>query len=618
MLFMPHRKYEQKVTEAPSSITIITDEEIQKYGYRNLLQILNSVPGFYASYDRDYGYIGVRGFGRPGDYNSRILMLVNGHRVNENISDSLGLLNDFYLDVDLIKKIEIVRGPGSALYGSNALFAVINVITKDGADYKGLEIAGEVASHDTEKGRLTYGNTFENGLDLLISGTYFDSNGDRLYYREFDDPSTNNGKVKNDDDHAKNFMVKASLSDFTLTAAHVQREKGVPTAPWGTEFGDRRTRDWDDMTLVALGYQHDFEDDLSITGKLSYHHYNYRGHYVYDDGGLYVNEDAWAGRWWVGELQLTKKLSEQHRFTVGSESQYNVRQDQKNWDSDVYLDDHESSKSWGIYVQDEFKIQDNLTLIGGLRKDYYDATGGSYNPRFALIYKHAEDTIFKFLYGKAFRAPSVYELYYQDGGWTTKANPNLKPETIQTYEFIVEKYFNENIRGSVSAFYYKMDDLIDQTVDSGDGMIMFDNLSQVTAKGLEVALDGKWDNGMQGKASYSYVRTLDKTTRQTLANSPRHLVNFNLIYPLIEKKLFAGIESKYTSKRKTLSNNHAEDAIVTNLTLTYENITKGMDVQVGIYNLFDEKHGHPGFAEHTQDVIEQDGRTVGVKLTCRY
>lgn len=610
-------KYEQKVTEAPSSVIIITAEEIRKYGYRTLLDILRSVPGFYETYDRNYGYLGVRGFGRPGDYNSRILVLIDGHRINENVSDSFGAGTNFHLDVDLIEKIEVVHGPGSALYGGNALFAVINVITKNGRDYRGLELSGEIASFDTEKSRMTYGNVLDNGLDFLVSGTYYDRDGETLYYREFDDPSTRNGRVKNDDDDFKSFFVKTSISDFSLTAARVRREKGIPTAPWGTVFGDRGTRTWDYDSLIGLTYQHGFPDDLSVEAKLSYNQYDYYGDYVYDDGaGPYVNKDSFKGDWWLSELELTKKLSEQHKLISGVEAQYNVRQDQKNWDSDIYLDKGESSKSWGVYIQDEFKVWHNLTIFAGLRRDYYDATGDIVNPRAGLVYNHSDDTTLKLLFGKAFRAPSVYELYYQDGS-TTKPNPSLKPETIKTYEAVLEKYFDRNFHGSISGYYYKIRDLIDQTTDT-DGWIMFDNLDEVTAKGVETALDIKWVSGIRGRAAYSYVQTLDKTTRSSLANSPKHMVNLNLILPVIKDTLFAGIETKFTDTRKTLRGDRTDDAIVTNLTLTYENIVKRLELQVGVFNLFDEKYGYPGFAEHTQDIIEQDGRTVGVKLTYRF
>jgi iron complex outermembrane receptor protein len=164
-------KYEQKVSEAPANITIITAEEIRKYGHRTLADVLQSVPGLYTTYDRNYHYIGVRGFRQPGDYDTRILILINGHRINDNVNDSVSSGTTFPLDVDLIEKVEVIRGPGSSLYGGNALLAVINVITKDAKTLKGVEVSGEVASFDTQKGRVSYGHNFDENHNVLVSAT---------------------------------------------------------------------------------------------------------------------------------------------------------------------------------------------------------------------------------------------------------------------------------------------------------------------------------------------------------------------------------------------------------------------------------------------------------------
>ncbi|MHC5083210.1 MAG: TonB-dependent receptor plug domain-containing protein [Planctomycetota bacterium] len=603
-------KYKQLTSEAPSSVTVITDEEIRLYGYRQFLDIIASVPGFYKTYDRNYGYIGVRGFGRPGDYNSRILLLIDGHRINENISDSMGTVGDFPIDIDLIKRIEIVRGPGSALYGSNAFFAVINVLTKDGADYEGLELAQEFASQDTERSRVTYGKTFDNGWNFLVSGSYFDTDGERLDFPEL------GGSADNDDAEYKSFLFKAVYEDFSFLVTHSESEKGIPTAPWGTVLDNSGTRTWDDNTQIAMNYRHELDDDFSIEGKLSYHEYDYNGDYVYDDGGLYTNYDEWKGRWWLGELQFTK-VWDDHTIVFGGESQYNVSQDQKNWDSAVYLDDSQHSKTWGVYLQDQWNATDSLIFNAGIRQDYYDSHGFTTNPRIGAIYKYSDDTVFKLLYGQAFRAPSTYELYYNDGGWSQKANPDLDPETIETYELIVEQRLSQNLNLSVSGYYNVIDDLID-VVDDG-GLSQFQNVGEVTAKGVDVVLNGRWENGIRSKLGYSYVRTDDDDSGETLDNSPEHMVNFNMIYPLIEEKLFAGLETKWNSRRKTLAGQKTGHSYITNLTLTYENILKSLDVQLGVYNLFDQEYDHPAFSEHAPlDKIEQNGRTVGVKLTYQF
>lgn len=611
-------KYRQLTSEAPSSVTVITQEEIRLYGFRNITDILRTVPGFYDTYDRNYSYIGVRGFGRPGDYNSRILTLIDGHRLNDNVGDSVLFGNEFPLDIDLIDRIEIIHGPGSALYGSNALFGVVSIFTKAGKDYQGGELVSEFGSHQYARGRLSYGKRYENGFDFLVSGTYSDWKGDELYYSQFDDPSTQYGRVRNDDEALKNIFFTASYGEFSLHVAANQREKGIPTAPWETVFGANDTRIWDEYTLVGLTYEHQFDDSFSILGRLSYNAYTYQGQYVYDDGGIYENHDFWKGRWVIGEIQLTKQFENGHKVVLGAESQYNIKQDQKNWDSDVYLDDHRHSKSWGVYIQDEFPITDDLTMNIGVRRDTYDASGSTINPRAALIYSLSETSTLKLLAGKAFRAPSVYELYYHDGYYTAKPNPDLEPETIKTYEVVYENRFNKHWKATASGFYYQMEDLIDQVFDPDDSLTQPQNVSQVTAKGVEIGLEGKWENGLRGRISYSGVSTQDESTDSGLANSPQHMVTLNMIYPFIEEKLFAGIDTKYMSKRKTLSGGYTGDAVITNLTLTYNDMLKNMDVQLGLYNLFDVSYEHPGFLEHTQNTLEQDGRTFGVRLNYQF
>jgi len=149
-------KFEQKITEAPSSISIITSSDIKQYGYRTLGEALRSIRGFYVSGDRSYHYLGSRGFSRPGDYNSRYLLLIDGHRINDNIYDTANIGNELALDIDLIDRVEVIRGPGSSLYGNNAFFGVINIITREAENINGLELSGVAGSFDTYKERIRF------------------------------------------------------------------------------------------------------------------------------------------------------------------------------------------------------------------------------------------------------------------------------------------------------------------------------------------------------------------------------------------------------------------------------------------------------------------------------
>ena len=307
-----------------------------------------------------------------------------------------------------------------------------------------------------------------------------------------------------------------------------------------------------------------------------------------------------------------------HMLTAGAEFRCNRRQDQANWDEDVYLDDSRHSDNWGLYIQDEFKIFAETTLVSGLRYDRYDTFGGTTNPRLAVIQNLWDDTTLKLLYGRAFRAPNAYELYYHDGEYTTKAALELDPETVETYEIVLEHAFTNHLSATLSGFHYLMDDLIDQYVDPDDGLLVFRNLDEVKARGFEAALNGRWGNGVCARTSYACVDAEDSTTGETLVNSPRHLAKLNLIAPVLEETLFAGLEVQYNGESQTLAGNEADDFVLTNLTLTYTNPSKRLEISAGLYNLFDVKYDYPAFGEHTQDTIEQDGRTFRVKLTYRF
>jgi len=608
-------KYEQKVTEAPSSISIVTADEIRKYGYRTLADILRSQRSFYVTYDRNYSYVGIRGFGRPGDYNTRLLFLIDGHRLNDNIYNGVLIGTEFILDVDLIDHVEIIRGPSSSLYGTSAFFGVVNIITRRGRDLAGVEVSGSAGSFDTYAGRLSYGNAFQSGPELLVSGSAYDSDGQDLQFQ-------GKGWSRDSDyDRANNAFSGISYKGFTLTGAYVSRKKGIPTGSFDTVFNNNNTFTKDESGYIDLKYEHSFTGLADITARVSYDWYKYNADYIYDfaDPGnppdLVANKDFAKGQWWSADLQITKTLFEKHKVILGLYYEDNIQQDQGNYDREVYLDDERSSTNYALYLQDEFRILSNLILNVGVRYDHYETFGDTTNPRAGLIWSPFEKTTVKLLYGSAFRSPNVYELYYQDAGITQKSNPDLMPEKIKTYELVLEQHLMQHIWMTAAGFYYKIDDLISQQVDPNDGFLVYRNTEDIQAKGVELEVEGKWSNGLRGRVSYSYQEVKDKETDRGISNSPKHLAKLNVTIPLLKEKIFAGTEIQYMSSRETVDGNKVDDFFVTNVTLFSQNLVKGLSASFSVYNLFDKKYRDPSGDEITQKFVEQDGRNYRLKLT---
>ena len=616
-------KYEQSVSDAPAWVTVITSNEITRYGYRTLSDILDSVPGFYTTNDRNYNYAGARGFGRPGDYNTRLLMLLDGVRTNEALGGGASIGREFLVDVDLIERVEISRGPGSSLYGNNAFFGVINVITKRGRDLQAVEVAGSYGTQDTREGRISYGDRFDNNFEMLLSGTAFKSDGDDdINYPELDAPS-----VDVDDEEAEDLFAKLSYQDFSLTAAYTSREKNYPTGSWETINTDPRNKTEDNLYFFDLTYDHAFQNQMEFRGDLYYQRYDYRGNYVYDYAespgdppDIVVNKDWSRSDWWGAEGQLNMNQFERHNLIIGGQYNSDTKLDQGNYDIyGTYLDDRRETSNWGVYIQDEMTLRDDLILYAGLRYDDFESFGSTTNPRLSLVYKFKPKTTIKLLYGSAFRAPTAYEYYYHDDGESTKPAEDLDPEEITTYELVLEQFIGGHLRGVASVYYYEIDDLITLITDPADDLLVFTNASDtIKATGLELELEGKWDGGWQGRVSYTLQDTEDKSTGDNLSNSPRHLLKANLIAPFLNERLFAGMEVQYTSKRDAVRGPELADYTVSNLTLTAPNVWKNLDLSASVYNVFDEDYDDPGSEEHEQDGIAQDGRLYRVKLSYQF
>jgi iron complex outermembrane receptor protein len=388
-------------------------------------------------------------------------------------------------------------------------------------------------------------------------------------------------------------------------------------------FNDSRLQTTDTYGYVDVGYAHKFPKQFDLMAHAYFDNYTPSGTYPYSnpstlDSRVILNKDYGNGAWWGEEVKLSKPLFTHHTLTLGNEYRDNFRETMGNFDVypyQVYLNDHRSSEVWALYAQDEYSIRKNLLLNAGVRYDHYSTFGGTANPRAGLIYNPRQKTTLKFLYGTAFRAPNAYEMFYQDGS-TMAPNLHLQPETIRTAEVVVEQYLGDHYRLSGSFFQNRIDHLIDQ-VTLPSGLLQYQNVTSVRAEGTELIFERKWASGLGAQASYTYEHGVDRGLNTILDNVPAHLVNANLLVPLIPKKptaLTAGLDLHYISSRRTLAGNAAPGFVLANLTLFRERLFKRFELSGSIYNLLDSQYGYPGGGEHLEDVIYQDGRNVRLKL----
>ena len=622
----------QPVTEAPASVSFITAQEIARYGYRTLADILRGVRGIYVTNDRNYSYIGARGFGNPGDYNSRILLLINGHRVNDNIYGQAEIGAEFGIDPAMFERVEIIRGPASSLYGDSAFFAVVNVITKSGASLGGASITTETGTLGTRLARGSVGRVFASGVDVALSSTYERSDGvSRLYFPAFDTPLTNNGVAQGlDGEGVKQFYGQVTFKGLAVTAAYGSRQRDVPTASALTLFNQQgvwREQTTDRHALIDADYGHSF-GGTRLTFRASFDRYSYSGTFPRDfapDGtpttAVYVS--GVGTRWTVG-AGVTRAFRGRQTVRAGAEFIDNVHQDQNAAFINVptpFLKTDNTSTQHAVYIQDEVKLGSWFIVNGGLRYDGYTQFV-RVTPRAALIYLPSSTQSLKYLYGSAFRAPNQNELndsYYGEGVKT------LRPESIDTHELVWERYINGRLRTSVSAYRYKADRLITE-IPNDLSLVgsTFVNQGQVRAKGLELEAQMHVKREARALLSYAFQRAVDHQTGQGLPNSPHHVAKARISLRGPTPRSFVSLEGQYLSSRATLARTDREDgykfaprvssAATLNVNLI-QPLGRSWELSGGIRNLFNNQYLDPVSSQLEQEAIAQNGRTARIGLT---
>lgn len=610
-------KFEQLISEAPSAVVILTSADVKEFAWRTLGDALASLPGVYVTNDRNYSYLGARGFQRPGDYNSRFLLLIDGARVNDAVYDQALLGTEGLVDMDMVQRIEFVPGPGSAVYGSNALFGVINVVTKEGSDMRGLRMAAAGGSHGERRLRASWGWHGQNGADIVMSASAFGRDGEDLYFPEFDTPEQNGGVAQRlDYDRARNFLLKASYQGWTLSASHVHRTKGVPTGSFGAVF-NTPNRVLDTQSAASIGYTRELTPRLSVSAQALWAKADYLGvgDYPGADAARMTNIDGARARWYAASVHASYTGLPGHRVLFGTDVEHDARRDQFNYNINPYerlLDDRRQGRRSGLFVEDEIRLSASILLNLGLRHDRHGGGMRSTSPRAALLYKLAPGDTIKLIYGTAFRAPNAYEMYYAPGEGTIQAgNAALAPERIRTHEMVFEHALGTAGHATVSVFRYAMRDLIGQVLDDTSGMLVFRNVARARASGAEAALERLVGAGARIRASYAWQRATD-ADGSALVNSPRHLAKLNLVAPLAAGTRL-GSELQCMSSRLT---EHARSGgyCVANLTLSSSTLLPGAETSLSVFNALGKHYADPAGPAFVQEDLARQGRTLYARV----
>ncbi|HYC50555.1 MAG TPA: TonB-dependent receptor [Gemmatimonadaceae bacterium] len=612
-------KYEQRVSQAPASVTILTSDDIRKFGFRNLGEALESVRGFYMTNDRNYAYLGARGFSRPSDYNNRILMLVNGHAINEQVWGSTPVGSDFMMPLEAIERIEVVRGPGSVLYGTNAMFGVINIVMKSAAQLNGVTVSARGGSGAARQAGVTIGGTSGSRLTFSASALLKREDGGSLYFSEYDDPSTQSGVVDGLDwERGGGGHATVSWGDLSLNAGVISRAKGIPTASYGLVFGDPRARTLDEYGWAELSFARQLGAAVRTSARVYGDGYRYDGAYPYDAGPAYM--DYGDSRAVGGETMLIWDRDSRSRYSIGAEVRRVLRAENTTVETDGTRQSSDLPFTVGsLFAQNEFTLARWATLQSGLRLDAHSEASSAFSPRLALLLAPDARTSVKLLYGEAFRAPTPSEFAYDNFYYVP--NSALRPERIRTAEIEVQRRLVAPLLVTLSTYHNVISNLT-EPVSTPDDRLQFVNLEPVDAIGAELEAELRPAGPLAARATFGLQNNRNRATDATLTNSPESVGAISVMSKDV-MGLFGAATLRYESGRRTLAGSATRAFTRTDVNLGYATDAatsrlRGLELSLRVTNLFDTRYSAPAGIDFLQAALEQQRRAVALRLTTRF
>ena len=550
-------RFARRVTDAASAVSVLTAQDIRALGLRTLAEVLDQMRGLHVSADLSYMFLGARGIGGPGSLAGRVMLLVDGQPVVDNLYDQLYLGHDSMLDPALIERIEYAPGSGSAMYGHNAFLGVINVITRQGRDLNGWEGAVSAGANAERQLRLTGGRRLDNGAEWLASLTLRRDDG--LPSSEIGhQPWPGEGR-------ALQWLLKGRWQGWSAQALGMRHSVFTQYAATESDLFV------DGSAFLSIGHDHRFDSGWRSTVRLQGGSHRYQYSY---DSDTSIRHKRIDGRWWELDTQAGYDGFPGHALVLGAR-----------WRQDPLLrylrlpTPGRDAASWhlrrqtaSLSAEDRIRLTDDLHATLGLRLEHRNGGDWVASPRNALVWGVAPDWEIKWSQGRATRLASVNEEDFGDA-------PTPKGEQVHSRELGVE-YRRAQLRWLATAYHYRISHLIGAEPD----------VLRHRGRGLE--LEGEWQaGGWRLRGSQAWQQAGDNLGRD-LAWSPRQVSKLQLSAPLGSERWRLS-----TSVRRTGANTTDTGAPVpantrVDVTLLGTRWLAGLDLRLGLRNLNNSRaHG---------------------------
>ncbi|MHC4390189.1 MAG: TonB-dependent receptor plug domain-containing protein [Planctomycetota bacterium] len=635
-------KKKEKMGRAPAIMSVVTADEIAHMGAKTYLDVLQRVPGLGVSIT-NFGQfiITVRGIRTTGT--EKVLLLIDGHSVNDSfIGSGLTFFDD--LPVENIQRIEIIRGPGSALYGANAFAGVVNIITKKGGDIDGGQVSAGFGSYNTGTGDVLIGKKFDNGLEASAYFHYWKSDG--MDETVDADLQTILDRFRGSDASLApgptTFEREKLLIDVNLSYEGI-RSKSL--------FGFRDREDYIGLSLSLN--DESLLREIQLFQEFGYRFEIFDEERLVSDSKVYFdlfNEDILFNQFPPGHVQIggfdgdgvfdvfpdgRKSQIELSNMKIGFEQQFDLElfpgnnltagivyehirqfdvrsrnnQDRLTGDPlpdliDVTdLDNFNRNVArdlFALYAQDVWNVTEDLGITLGLRYDRYSDFGDTINPRAGLVWNFTDKGTLKLLYGRAFRAPNFRELYDFLG------SEGLKAETIDSYEVELGYRFTDFLKARVNYFYNDLDDVIVE--DTTSFPFFFKNSGQAEVHGIEAEVVFASTQGSYAYVNYSYAHPEDGDGNP-LPDVPFHTANLGLNLAAFDRVNW-NTNLMYVGQRERGAGDSREDLddfIRVDTTLGVD-LVDTVNVSASLYNVFDTDVREPAPSAIPRD-FPMPGRT---------